>query len=258
MNKEAVNGARSLYYGLFSKMFVFTSKEDRYDGIEEALDILIKNPMDENSCEALKEIKEFIEINGVLGLSNEHDDIFHNFDSETLRDTASFYSDGIESGKKRVEVKNFLAKTKIRRDEKNYTDNEDSVGFLVTFMHELIELMLKGEKQYETVHHCLFTEIINEFLDEFIVELYEHEKADAYRSTAIVLNAFLEFERLYFDVQKPKPKEKPVRIKEEDCEFVSDKEAKRRAENKAKREADPKNECSIEEVSTGTEEEGDL
>jgi len=257
MNKDAVNGARSLYYGLFSKFFIFTSREDRYEGIKEALDVLIKNPLDENSCEALKEVREFIELNGTQGLSLEFDKIFHDFDSETLRDTASFYSDGIESGKKRVEVKNFLAKTKIRRDEKNYKDNEDSIGFLMIFMHELIELMMKGEKQYETVQHCLFTEIINEFFDEFIVELYEHENANTYKSVAIVLNAFLEFERLYFDVQKPAPKEKPVR-KKEDCEFISDKEAKRRAENKMKKESDTSTDCSIEEVSTGTEEEGDL
>ena len=56
MNKEAVNPARSIYYGLMSKMFVFSTNDNRYEGVVEALDLLIANPMDENSGEALKEI----------------------------------------------------------------------------------------------------------------------------------------------------------------------------------------------------------
>ena len=255
---NAVNTARSIYYGFFSKMFVFTPNIDRFEGVDEALDILIKNPLDENSGEALKEIKEFIKAYGNQGLSDEFDDIFNNPVTQTVRDTASFYSEGVESGRKRVEVKNFLAKTRIRRNEKVFTDNEDSVGFLVTFMHELIELVSSGEKQYETVEHCLYTEVINEFFDEFIVALYEHDKANAYKSLAIVLNAFIEFERLYYKVQKPKAKEK-IQKKEEVKEVISDAEAKRRSENRKKREGDLlHSSCKLDDVFTGTEEEGDL
>jgi len=61
MNKEAVNGARSLYYGLLSKMLVFTEDERRFDGLVEALDVMIANPMDANSAEALKEIRAYLE-----------------------------------------------------------------------------------------------------------------------------------------------------------------------------------------------------
>ena len=257
MNKEALNPARSIYYGLMSKMFVFSSSEDRYDGVVEALDVLIANPLDENSCEALKEIKELIEVGGTKALANEYDGIFNNPETSVVRDTASYYDEGLESAKKRVVVKNFLGKTKIRRNELVFKDNEDSVGFLVTFMHELCELIINGEKQYETVEHCLFAEVINEFFDEFIINLYEHEKSNAYKSLAVVLNAFLEFERLYFQESKPKPKEKIVKT-EEPCEYISDEEAKRRAENRIKRNAGALHESCSMEVFTGTEEEGDL
>ena len=56
MNKEAVNPARSLYYGLFSKLLVFTTDKNRYEGVNDELDFIIKNPLDENSKEAHKEI----------------------------------------------------------------------------------------------------------------------------------------------------------------------------------------------------------
>jgi len=115
-------------------------------------------------------------------------------------------------------------------------------------MHELVELIISGEKSYDSLQHCLFTEIINEFIDEYIEALYENEKANIYKSVAVVLNAFIEFERLYFDVTKPVPKEKVVK-KEESCEVISDAEAKRRAENRAKREADSiQKSCNIENV----------
>ncbi|WP_024956001.1 TorD/DmsD family molecular chaperone [Sulfurospirillum arcachonense] len=237
INKEAVNGARSLYYGFLSKMLVFSTNENRYEGVSEALDIMIQNPLDENSGEALKEIKEFMDLGGVESFIHEYDDIFNNPSKQALRTTASYYDEGFESGKKRLEVKNFLAKTKIRRDEKNYKEHEDSVGFLVTFMHELIELIVAGEKSYDTLQHCLFTEIINEFIDEFIKNLYEHDKANVYKSLAVVFNAFVEFERLYFDVAKPAPKEKVVK-KQESCEFISDEEAARRKRNREAKEAD--------------------
>ncbi len=259
INKEKVNGARSLYYGFFSKMLVFTESKDRFNGLKEALDVMISNPMDENSAEALKEIKDFIEAGNFDALVDEYDDIFHNPESKVVRNTASFYDEGVESGKKRLEVKNFLAKTKIRRDEKNFKEPEDSVGFLVTFMHELVELIIKGENSYDTLQHCLFTEIINEFIDEYIEALYENEKSNAYKSVAVVLNAFIEFERLYFDVTKPAPKEKIVK-QTEPCEFISDEEAARRKRNREAKAADSiVKACAIpEENFAGEEEEGDL
>jgi len=93
MDKKSVNKARSIYYGFFSKMFVFTPNTDRFNGVLEALDVLIANPLDENSGEALKEVKECMLTFGNEGLSNEFDDIFSNPTTQTLRDTASFYDE---------------------------------------------------------------------------------------------------------------------------------------------------------------------
>ena len=237
MKKDEVNPARSLYYGFFSKMLVYTEDMGRFDGLTEALKVMIANPLDANSAEALKEIQAFVETGSREALVEEYDAIFHDPESPIVRTTASYYDEGVESGKKRLEVKQFLAKTKIRRDEKHYKEPEDSIGFLVTFMHELIELIIAGESSYNTLQHCLFDEILNGFEDAFIINLYEHERAHAYRSLAVVMQAFLEFERLYFGVTRPKPKPKVVR-ESESCEFISETEEKRRAANRIERSAD--------------------
>lgn len=236
INKESVNKARSLYYGFMSKMFVFTTSSERYLGISEALEVMINNPIDENSGEALKEIQAFFNTHGENAFIQEYDDIFHNPAYKVVRNTASYYDEGVESGHQRLAVKNFLAKTKIRRDENHFKENEDSIGFIFTFMHELIELIMQGGKEYSTIQHCVFTEIINPFMDEFVINVYEHPMSKTYKSVAIVLNAFMAFERMYFEVAKPPLKEK-VRV-EKPVEVISGAEARRRAENKAKKEAD--------------------
>lgn len=238
MNKRELNPARALYYALFSKLFVFTESGDRYDGVEQILDILIDNPLDTNSGEALKEMRDFIKHNGYEALIQEYDAIFHDPLTDTVRTTASIYCDGVESGRKTVEVKNFLAKTRIRRNEAKFKEPEDSVGFLVTFMYELVELIIMEENAYESLQYCLFEEVINEFIDEFIENIYEHPSAEFYQSVAVVFSAFISFERLYFNVNRPKLIEKTEPKSEESCEFISDAEAKRRAENRIKKTAE--------------------
>lgn len=245
MNKQELNPARALYYGLFSKLFVFNEQGGQYEGLEELLKILIDNPIDNNSAEALKEILEFYQSGGKKALSSEYDMIFHNPVGDVVRTTASIYCDGVESGKKTLEVKKFLAKTKIRRNEKLFKEPEDSVGFLVTFMYELIELIIMGEESYGTVQHCLFVEVLNEFIDEFIENIYETEQSNVYKSVAVVFNAFVDFERLYFDVRKPLPREKEETAS---CESISDEEAERRMQNRIKKSAESlQHSCAIED-----------
>ena len=234
---KTVDTARSLYYGFFSKMFIFREDENRFNNILEALDVMIKNPIDSNSKEALIEIKEIIEFDNFKTLKSEFDDIFHDPTSEVIKDTASYYDEQVQSGKKRLEVKNFLAKTEIRRDEKNFKENEDSVGFLVTFMHELVELVINKDESYKRLQYCLFKEIMNEFIDEYIEALYEHKRSNVYKSVAVILNAFIEFERLYFDITKPAKREKKV-SKNEPEKFITTQEAKRRERNRKAKEAD--------------------
>jgi len=245
MNKQELNPARALYYGLFSKLFVFNEQGTQYEGFEELLKILIDNPIDNNSAEALKEILEFYQSGGGKALSSEYDMIFHNPVGNVVRTTASIYCDGVESGKKTLEVKKFLAKTKIRRNEKLFKEPEDSVGFLVTFMYELIELIIMGEESYGTVQHCLFVEVLNEFIDEFIENIYETEQSNVYKSVAVVFNAFVDFERLYFDVRKPLPREKEEAVS---CTSISDEEAERRMQNRIKKSAESlQHSCAIED-----------
>lgn len=238
-DNQAINKARALYYNLFANFFVLSAKSENYFELIRLINILKQNPLDPNSGEALENISQSLDSSSNVILLQEFDDIFHNPLTKKIRLTASYYDEGVESGKKRVEMIQFVAKTKLRRDEKNYFDYEDSVGFLFSFMSQLCDSITNGEKEYENTVHCIFSQIINDFIDEFAKEVYEHESAKIFRELIVVLHSFVEFERLYLEVTKPVRKEK---IKKESSEVISEEEEMRRAKNKALRELGPKKE----------------
>ncbi|XPV67882.1 MAG: TorD/DmsD family molecular chaperone [Halarcobacter sp.] len=239
MNDVKINKARALYYSLFSRFFVFTTDNKRYLELVNLIDILKENPLDSTSKQAFEDIKELVKSDSNIALMNEFDDIFHSPETRTVRTTASYYDENIESGKKRVEMQNFLAKTKIRRDEKKYSDYEDHIGFIFSVLSELTNLQAQGEVQYSDTVHCIFAQILNEFVDEFSKEVYEHESANIFKNVIVILNAFIEFERVYLEVSKPTIVTKSSPKKE--VENISEEELARRARNKAMKANGPKN-----------------
>ncbi|WP_294966814.1 molecular chaperone TorD family protein [Sulfurimonas sp.] len=239
MNEEKMNKARALYYAMFSRCFVFTTDNSRYFELIEFIDILKENPLDKSSAQAFQNIREVVKSDSNVIFMKEFDAIFHSPETQTLRTTASYYDEDIESGKKRVEMQNFLAKTKIRRNEKSYTEYEDHIGFIFSVMSELCELIANGEEQYKNTAHCIFEQILNDFIDRFSKELYEHENADIFKNVVILLKSFIEFERIYLDVQTPILPEKTAQTKPKG-EELSEAEIARRAKNKLLRQQGPK------------------
>jgi len=237
-DNSAINKARALYYNLFENFFVVSSKTENYFELIRLINILKENPLDPNSGRALDSISQKLDPISNVELVQEFDDIFHNPLTKKVRTTASFYDEGVESGKKRVEMIQFVAKTELRRDENNYFEYEDSVGFIFALLASLSDKIANGEKKYENTVHCIFAQILNEFVDEFAKDIYEHANANIYKELMVVLHSFVEFERLYLEVTKPAPKEK---INKESCETISEEEMERRAKNKAMKALGPKN-----------------
>ncbi len=248
MDKVGINKARGLYYNMLANFFVVPSDIKRYSELISLVKLLKQNALDPSSSKALENILQKLDESSNVALMQEYDDIFHSPVTKNIRLTASFYDEGYESGKKRVEMINFVAKTKIRRNEKDFFDYEDSVGFIFSFLAQLCDLVAQGQSEYENTIHCVFKEILNDFVDEFGASLYGHESANIYKDLMVVLHSFMEFERLFLSVSKPHKKEKID--KEEKTEDISEEERARRAKNKALRAKGPKKQdeeeaCSI-------------
>jgi len=203
MNQQ-IDKARMVYYGLFSALLSFLETDEKYENIKDTIDYLSNNPLEEYSAEALSNMKEFLNIHSFTGLKDESNLVFYSPSTTYIPTTASYYNEARDDGKKRIEMYNYLAQSKFRRDESLYKESEDSICFVFNFMNKLIEDNLNGEKTSELLAKSVFENILNEMSDLFSSNLYNHESADFYKDLALLLKVFIEFERHYYNLSKPK------------------------------------------------------
>ena len=221
--------ARVIYYHLFSHLFIYQGSLDIHLDIIRILKILQENSLDEPSKEASTRLLSKLDPTSNATLIDEYNNIFYNPETKNVRTTASFYDEGFESGKKRVEMQRFLAKTKIRRNEESFSEYEDSFPFIMAILAQLNGLVMEGEEEYVNTTHCIFDQILNEFVEVFAKNVYEHKDADIFKDVIIILKSFIGFERLYLNVATPIPKAPIKKPREED---ISDEERERRERNK--------------------------
>lgn len=253
MKNAEMDRARSLYYAMFSRFFTFTGEMSKYYELRSLVERLKVNPLDAISGEAFERLSTQLPASSNVTLVKEFDTLFYAPETKSIRTTASYYHAGVENGRKRLEMQNFLAKTIIRRDEEKFSDYEDHIGFIFTVLAELTALTADGEEEYVNTAHCIFNEILNEFVDSFTKILYEHPESQIFKNVAVILKSFIEFERIYLEVSAPTVK--AFREKVEEVEEISDEERARRERNRALRAQGPKKEevCDL-DVASNVEE----
>ena len=200
-SKGEFAAGRGLYYSLFSRFFVFNQDADRFSGVNAMLGLASAHALNEESAAAIMRIQAKFDEKNSQNLADEFDEIFHALPSP-LRNSLSYYDEGYEVGHACAKVRKILARTDIRRDEAKFKENEDNVGFVFALMSEFIaresELELYGELEEQ-----LFKEIINPNIDEFINDLFNHESSEIYKDVAVLLQGFIEFERVVLNAPRP-------------------------------------------------------
>ena len=200
-SKGEFAAGRGLYYSLFSRFFVFSLSGDRFTGLNAMLGLAAAHALNEESAAAIMRIQAKFDEKNPQNLADEFDEIFHALPSP-LRNSLSYYDEGYEVGHACAKVRKILARTDIRRDEAKFKENEDNVGFVFALMSEFIaresELELYGELEEQ-----LFKEIINPNIDEFINDLFNHESSEVYKDVAVLLQGFIEFERVVLSAPRP-------------------------------------------------------
>ena len=200
-SKGEFAAGRGLYYSLFSRFFVFSQEADRFTGVNAMLGLAAAHALNEESAAAIMRIQAKFDEKNPQNLVDEFDEIFHAPPSP-LRNSLSYYDEGYEVGHACAKVRKILARTDLRRDEAKFKENEDNVGFLFALMSEFIaresELELYGELEEQ-----LFKEVINPNVDEFIESLFNHESSEIYKDVAVLLQGFIEFERVVLSAPRP-------------------------------------------------------
>lgn len=199
---KEIAAARALYYSLFSRLFVFSIKEDRFDGVSKMLSLMTTANFDENSAATVMRLNSNFDEKNPQNIIDEYDNIFH-APPKPLRNSLSYYDEGFEIGSVCAKIRKILAHTDIRRNEKNFKENEDSVGFVFTLMSEFVNRSTRGESEYEELAEQLFKVAINPYIDQFCEKLFMHEETKIYKDVAMLLQSFIEFERICYELSKP-------------------------------------------------------
>ncbi|OUT19706.1 TorD/DmsD family molecular chaperone [Campylobacter concisus] len=200
-SKGEFAAGRGLYYSLFSRFFVFSQEADRFSGVNAMLGLASAHALNEESADAIMRIQAKFDEKNSQNLADEFDEIFHALPSP-LRNSLSYYDEGYEVGHACAKVRKILARTDIRRDEAKFKENEDNVGFVFALMSEFIARESKQEL-YGELEEQLFKEIINPNIDEFIESLFNHESSEIYKDVAVLLQGFIEFERVVLSAPRP-------------------------------------------------------
>ncbi len=204
MNRDAINKARILYYGFFGAVFSFSLDEQRYLLIGRILNLLEKNPVDKESAAALAALRQFLADGGYKALKEESDALFFSPASDYMPVTASYYDEGRDDGAKRLEMMGYVKESDYRRNVETFKENEDHVEFFFIFMQRLINDELAGNLASGELALKVFKNILNGMLNEFILNLFTHEKNVFYKQVAVLLRSFTAIERMFLGVEPPK------------------------------------------------------
>jgi TorA maturation chaperone TorD len=152
-------------------------------------------------------LRNLIEKKGLEALCEENNDIFFSIATTLVPVTASYYDEGRDDGQKRVQMSEFFYRSTFRRDTKTCNEPEDHVSLIFGLNCKLLEQAANGCEGSEALAKEIFVEIINPFIGAFEKALYKHESALFYKEVAVILNAFMAFERFLLHVAEPKYEE---------------------------------------------------
>ncbi len=202
MHNVEIDKARGFLYNILSLLFVEENVKNNTPKIIECLEILSNNAFDDEVAMASNDILEYLKQNGSEKLYVDYQDLFIVPFGEFIHLSASWYHEQREGGYMQIKVRDILAKTKIRKDEKFFRAPEDHYGFIFTLSSYLIEQQINNEIK-EDLQKELFKEVINPYCEELFYKLISSSSV-VYSKVGLIFGNICNLERSYLEVPKPK------------------------------------------------------
>lgn len=202
MHNVEIDKARGFLYNILSLLFVEENVKNNTPKIIECLEILSNNAFDDEVAMASNDILEYLKQNGSEKLYVDYQDLFIVPFGEFIHLSASWYHEQREGGYMQIKVRDILAKTKIRKDEKFFRAPEDHYGFIFTLSSYLIEQQINNEIK-EDLQKELFKEVINPYCEELFYKLISSSSL-VYSKVGLIFGNICNLEKAYLEVSKPK------------------------------------------------------
>jgi len=199
MHNIEINKARAFIYNLLSLLFVEEYTKTKFSQAVKSLEVLGTDSFSQELTNAAKELVLYLQKKSMDSIFNEYQNLFLIPFDEYIPLGASWYYEGREGGLMQLKVKDVLAKTTIRKDEKNFTAQEDHYGFIFTLSAYLLDKQNSKELK-EDLQKELFVEVINANIDELFYKLLG-SSSFIYSKVGVILKEFIGFERAYLDLK---------------------------------------------------------
>ena len=201
MHDVNINQARQIIYNLLGLCFIEEHAKNQQPALINELEKLSQNSFDPDVSLSAQLIVTAMKRDSEL-LYNEYQSLFLVPFGQYVPLSASWYFEEREGGAMLVNMRSFLAKTTIRRDEKAFQAPEDHYGFIFTFMSYFLKEEAK-DKGLKGMNREVFVSIINPYCD-FLAEKLMNSTSEVYKNVGVILSNFCEFERAYLEVIKPR------------------------------------------------------
>ncbi|ASM35844.1 Putative formate dehydrogenase-specific chaperone [Campylobacter sputorum subsp. bubulus] len=192
--------ARSYYYEFASSTLFFSEKESLFKNMQEKIKELSKFPITDENKTDFEVMAKF----DFSKFKDEQNAMFFSLSYSNVPTTASFYDEGRDNGKARLDVINIIKKSSYRRDEKKCEEGEDFIGFIFGLMATFLKDEANENKQ--ELSSELFKTSINNFIDEFLDMLEKSKYAVFFKAYVSVMRNFISLERSLLEVQEPPKK----------------------------------------------------
>jgi len=199
MHNIEIDKARAFIYNILSLLFVEEYTKTKFLQTLESLEVLAKDSFSQELTNAAKKLVKYLQEKPTNVIFDEYQDLFLIPFDEYIPLGASWYYEGREGGLMQLKVKDILAKTTIRKDEKNFTAQEDHYGFIFTLSSYLINKQISKDLK-EDLHKELFIEVLNINIDELFYKLLG-SSSFIYSKVGVILKEFIGFERAYLDLK---------------------------------------------------------
>ncbi|WP_104711843.1 molecular chaperone TorD family protein [Helicobacter felis] len=192
--------ARALYYRLWHYMVVFVQEESVFNELKTLVNHLKNYPFDLESGRAWQELDSFL-AQGLESFREEQNAVLFSPSYDFVPLSASYYLEGQDNGKKRLEAIALLKQSGLRLESHTlpYPTAEDDLAFLTLMMNAFLQQLLT-DSAFFSLHEKLFKDFFHLFSDAFLEAISTHEKSVCYQNYAITLGAFIQHERLFFNL----------------------------------------------------------
>ncbi|GMT38085.1 hypothetical protein NHP20013_01430 [Helicobacter bizzozeronii] len=192
--------ARALYYRLWHYMVVFVQNEVIFDELKTLANHLKDFPFDPRTAQGWQELHAFLQ-QGLEPFKEEQNAVLFSPSYHLVPLSASYYLEGQDNGKKRLEAIALLKQSGLHIESHTITSPvaEDDLAFLTLMMNAFLQQLLE-DRSFFSLHEKLFKDFFHLFSDAFLEAISTHKKSVCYQSFAIILGAFIQHERLFFNL----------------------------------------------------------